>query len=276
MNQCSHCTSAFGDVGWDTAVRHCRSRRLLGHETTRLATQAVGAGANGLSRRNRCVLQVGVNTVVRRAARADTRATDSRPTLLVHAYLFRVLNWIQASPLLPSRVRSPVLRSMGVKIARSSGVWPRCHFEGPCEIGTESFLNVDCHVDEGVRIGHGVRVGARTLILSGTHEIGPAHQRCASELVTRAASIEDGCWIGAGAVILPGVVVGAGCVVAAGSVVARSTEPNGVYAGVPARRRRDLTEAGASETAGARSQDSSASWRSDRIAEQRNGRLDNR
>ncbi|MBR1536811.1 MAG: hypothetical protein IJ630_07725 [Treponema sp.] len=43
-------------------------------------------------------------------------------------------------------------------------------------------------------------------------------------------------WIGANVTILDGVTVASGCVLAAGSVVTKSTEPNGVYAGVPARR----------------------------------------
>jgi maltose O-acetyltransferase len=40
--------------------------------------------------------------------------------------------------------------------------------------------------------------------------------------------------------LLPGVTVGDGCVIAAGSVVTGDCEPHGVYAGVPAKRVRDL------------------------------------
>ncbi|WP_249354641.1 DapH/DapD/GlmU-related protein [Rhodococcus sp. USK13] len=52
--------------------------------------------------------------------------------------------------------------------------------------------------------------------------------------------VGDGCWIGAGAIILPGVTVGEGCVVGAGAVVTRDCSPNGLYVGSPARRVRDL------------------------------------
>ncbi|WP_447643573.1 acyltransferase [Nocardioides zeae] len=52
--------------------------------------------------------------------------------------------------------------------------------------------------------------------------------------------IGNGAWIGARALILPGVSVSEGCVIAAGAVVNRNTEPHGLYAGVPARRIRDL------------------------------------
>ena len=42
------------------------------------------------------------------------------------------------------------------------------------------------------------------------------------------------------AIILPGVTIAEGCVIAAGAVVNKSTEPDGLYAGVPARRVKDL------------------------------------
>ncbi len=44
-----------------------------------------------------------------------------------------------------------------------------------------------------------------------------------------------------GAIIMPGVTIAEGCVVAAGAVVTRSTEPNGLYAGNPAVRKKDLS-----------------------------------
>ncbi|GBD13884.1 2,3,4,5-tetrahydropyridine-2,6-dicarboxylate N-acetyltransferase [bacterium HR24] len=47
--------------------------------------------------------------------------------------------------------------------------------------------------------------------------------------------IEDNCFIGTGAIILPGVRIGPNAVVAAGAVVTRSVPPDTVVAGVPAR-----------------------------------------
>lgn len=48
--------------------------------------------------------------------------------------------------------------------------------------------------------------------------------------------IEDGVWIGAGAIILGGVKLGAHSIVAAGSVVSRNVASYEVVGGVPAVR----------------------------------------
>jgi acetyltransferase-like isoleucine patch superfamily enzyme len=47
--------------------------------------------------------------------------------------------------------------------------------------------------------------------------------------------IEDNCFIGTNAIILPGVTIGKNSIVGAGSVVTKSIPPNSVVVGVPAR-----------------------------------------
>ena len=54
--------------------------------------------------------------------------------------------------------------------------------------------------------------------------------------------IEDGAWIGAGAILLPGAHVGRGSIVAAGAVVVDRLGPNGLYGGTPAKLIRELDE----------------------------------
>ncbi len=57
------------------------------------------------------------------------------------------------------------------------------------------------------------------------------------------ATIEDECLIGMGSTILDNAVVGSGCIVAAGALVLSGArlEPNSLYAGVPAKRIREVT-----------------------------------
>ena len=49
-----------------------------------------------------------------------------------------------------------------------------------------------------------------------------------------------GCYIGAGALILPGVTIGEKAVVAAGAVVTKDVPPNVVAGGVPAQVLKEL------------------------------------
>jgi len=56
--------------------------------------------------------------------------------------------------------------------------------------------------------------------------------------------IGAGCWLGAGAVVLPGTTLGRNVVVAAGSVVRGEVPDHAVVAGVPARIVRRRTDAG--------------------------------
>ncbi len=57
------------------------------------------------------------------------------------------------------------------------------------------------------------------------------------------AIIEDNCLIGMGATVLDNAVVASGCIVAANALVLAGSrlEPGGVYAGVPARRVKEVT-----------------------------------
>lgn len=47
--------------------------------------------------------------------------------------------------------------------------------------------------------------------------------------------IQDDCWIGFGAQIMPGVTLAKGTVVGAGAIVTKDTTEYGVYVGAPAR-----------------------------------------
>jgi carbonic anhydrase/acetyltransferase-like protein (isoleucine patch superfamily) len=61
--------------------------------------------------------------------------------------------------------------------------------------------------------------------------------------VIHGAIIENDCLIGMGATILDNAVVGTGCIVAANALVLsnQKLEPYSVYAGVPAKKVKDVT-----------------------------------
>ncbi|MFD2785315.1 gamma carbonic anhydrase family protein [Hymenobacter rubripertinctus] len=62
--------------------------------------------------------------------------------------------------------------------------------------------------------------------------------------IVHGCTIEDDVLIGMGAIVMDHAVVGTGCIIAAGAVVLENTrcEPGYLYAGVPARRIKPVTE----------------------------------
>lgn len=51
---------------------------------------------------------------------------------------------------------------------------------------------------------------------------------------SEAVVLKSGCWVGAGAIILPGITIGENAVIGAGSVVTKNVDPGSVVAGNPA------------------------------------------
>lgn len=117
-----------------------------------------------------------------------------------------------------------------------------CFFDGgDVTIDRDTFVNYECYFDARyapIRIGPGCSIAPQVMIATTTHEID--HPQRAGRVIGRPVSIGAGCWIGARATILPGAMVGDRCVIAVGAVVTSDCEPDGLYAGVPARRVRDL------------------------------------
>lgn len=147
-----------------------------------------------------------------------------------------------ALPAVPLRLRRLGLRALGYDVEAGARISSHVTILGRAlRVHEEAYLNVQVLIDatEPVTIGPGAHVGPGVQILSSTHRIGGAAQR-AGPNVARPITIGAGAWIGGGAIILDGVTVGSGCVVGAGAVVDKDCAPNGVYAGVPARRVRDL------------------------------------
>ena len=163
----------------------------------------------------------------------------------INRYVWGVANSFQASALIPSRLRSFILRSLGCDIHPDAKI--ACDvFVGSSNIRMRSgsFVNTGAFLDGSalVDIGEGARIGPYVRILTGSHTYASNEMRRGPGSIdtNKAVTIERGCWVGMASLIMPGVTVARGCVIGAGSVVTSSTEPNGLYLGSPARRVKDL------------------------------------
>lgn len=98
-----------------------------------------------------------------------------------------------------------------------------------------------------IRIGNKVNIqdGA---IIHGTFETAPTvignNVSIAHRAIVHGCTIEDHVLIGMNAVVMDNAVIGKNSIIAAGSVVLENTviEPGSVYAGVPARKIKDISQ----------------------------------
>ena len=145
------------------------------------------------------------------------------------------------------RLRAKILRLIGFRIGRGSVFWGSVQIYGSNNIykrlviGEDCWINLGCLFDLGdtITIGDRTSIGHQVLLLTSSHEVGPADRRSGSSTLAP-IRIGDGVWIGARAVLLPGITVGPGAIVAAGAVVTKDVAPHTLVAGVPAKVVRQL------------------------------------
>lgn len=88
--------------------------------------------------------------------------------------------------------------------------------------------------DSILRIGRHCQIAHMVSIKTSHHQIDSSGVSIAGKSLFDSITIHDGCWICAGAVIIPGVTIGKRSVVAAGAVVTRDVPSQSLVAGVPA------------------------------------------
>lgn len=154
----------------------------------------------------------------------------------------RVLTELAGLTFTPKKVRRRLYAWAGAQLRSAPG--RHFTFNGDpshLTVGHGTYFNRSVFVEAvaPVTIGDHCHVGMEALFLTSHHPIGPDGQwTFAAE--GKPVVLGNHVWVGARAILLPGAVIGSNVIIAAGAVVTGRCEPGGVYAGVPAKRIREV------------------------------------
>lgn len=144
-----------------------------------------------------------------------------------------LLTWIPW----PSRVKVGVLRAFGARIGRCVVVKPRVNVKYPwhLSVGDYSWIGEGVWLDslDDISIGSNVCLSQGCTVETGNHDWSVP----SFDLLVKPVRIDDGAWAAVGSLLLPGSRLATHCVLGAGSVLSGTTEPYGVYVGIPAARK---------------------------------------
>lgn len=129
-----------------------------------------------------------------------------------------------------------------------------CDYGCNIHIGDNVTVNMGCvFVDcNKITVGNNVLIAPNVQIYTATHPIdlnerltpveAPEGVRYVRHTFALPVTVEDGCWIGGGVIILPGVTIGKGSVIGAGSVVTTNVPANSLAVGNPCRVIRQINK----------------------------------
>ncbi|KAH8170545.1 hexapeptide repeat of succinyl-transferase domain-containing protein [Sarocladium implicatum] len=113
-----------------------------------------------------------------------------------------------------------------------------CDYGYNITIGSHVVVGRNCHINDvcEVKIGDNCVIGPNVNIYTATLSTDPKRRMGGQGPQSgKPVVVEQDCWIGGGAIILPGKTIGKGATVGAGSVVTKDVPPFTVVAGNPAR-----------------------------------------
>lgn len=144
-----------------------------------------------------------------------------------------------------NKIRGEIIKSLLGSCGESIKIEPpfQCDYGYNIEVGNNFYSNHNLIIlDVGkVTIGKNVMFGPNVTIVTAGHPLHYKSRQSGYEYGIP-ISIGDNVWIGCNVVINPGVKIGSNSVIGSGSVVTKDIESNALYAGVPCKKIREITD----------------------------------
>ncbi|MBP7155735.1 MAG: WcaF family extracellular polysaccharide biosynthesis acetyltransferase [Flavobacteriales bacterium] len=140
------------------------------------------------------------------------------------------------NPAFPFRSPKPwLLRMFGARVGKGVVIHPGVNIKFPwkLEIGNNSWIGQGAWLDnlDRLSIGNNVVISQGAMIIQGSHD----YKKVDYPTYTKPIVLEDGSWIGAGAIVTLGVTIKSHAVLAVGSVATKDLEAYTIYQGNPAQ-----------------------------------------
>ncbi|HEY4651543.1 MAG TPA: putative colanic acid biosynthesis acetyltransferase [Pontibacter sp.] len=138
-----------------------------------------------------------------------------------------------------SSLKVALLRLFGASVGKGVVIKPSVNIKYPwlLTIGNHVWIGENVWIDNltQVIIKDNVTLSQGAMLLTGSHN----YKKATFDLIVGTIVLEEGCWIGAKAMVCPGVTCGSHSVLAAGSVATTDLEPYMLYQGNPAIPKRE-------------------------------------
>lgn len=140
--------------------------------------------------------------------------------------------------------RTALLREMLAEAGEGCYIEPPFHANwggAHVHLGRQVYANFNftCVDDTHIYVGDYALFGPNVVLATANHPFLPELRKRGLQY-NLPIRIGEGCWLGAGVVVVPGVTIGDNTVVGAGSVVTRDLPANAVAAGNPCRVLREI------------------------------------
>ena len=142
--------------------------------------------------------------------------------------------------------RKKIMKDMLAEVGEGCYIEPPLHanFGGHyLHFGDHVYANFNLTLvdDTDIYIGNNVMLAPNVVLTTTGHPVLPALRRHGLQF-SMPIHIGDGCWIGAGVMVMPGITIGENSVIGAGSVVTHDIPANVVAVGNPCRVLREISE----------------------------------
>lgn len=131
-------------------------------------------------------------------------------------------------------VKIALLRLFGANIGNAVIIKPGVNIKYPwhIKIGNHSWIGEAVWIDNltTVAIGNNVCISQGAILQTGSHN----YKKNTFDLITAPITLEDGVWIGCGAIVNQGVNLASHAVLTSGSVATKNLEAYSIYQGNPA------------------------------------------